>query len=860
MGFRAHFNAGADFIHNQRSNEPHFGRGYKSLLRLILCFWLGVHCVGRAEDAVNYQDHIKQIFQYNCAKCHNADKAKGGLDLTSMGSIMQGGSSGAVVNAGNPDNSLLYLAMAHKREPFMPKDSPVRPAEELETIRRWIAGGLIERAGGAAQQAKPKVDLKLSNVTTARPAGPPPMPRGLLLEPLPRTAHVDAAAVLAASPWAPLVAVGGQQQVFLYHAESLQLLGVLPFPEGLPRTLKFSRNGRLLLCGGGTPGRSGRVVVWDVTTGERVIEVGEEFDTVLAADISADQSLVALGGPDKKVKVFATATGERIQLHKKHTDWVTAIEYSPDGVLLASGDRNGGLVVWEAQSGQEFYVLSGHQAAITSLSWRKDGNVLASASEDGTVRLWNANDGRELINWRAHETGVLSVDFARDGRLVTTGRDKLTRVWDGNGKQLAEIKDFKDIVLKAIFADEDHRIVIGDWTGAIRVVSSDKCEPVGALDANPPPLAERIETTLGHIPALEKKLVLCSDAAAKAPAADPQKAAAAAADKVATERELEAVRADADRLKAAQLDQLLNRVRQKLKEQGQPPAANLTGLTDAAAQAIDRLQFPRPSKPAATQPESAPNPIFQFLGRFHIVLLHLPIGILLLAAFLELYGLVRPNERAPQAAGLVLRLGAVAAVTTAVCGWLLAESGHYEAGPLTLHRWLGIAASAGAVLAALMRRRRLMYYPVLLATIGCLIAAAHLGGTLTHGEGFLTRYLPDVMAKLTGKEPATADLLSEFAAVKPILETRCYGCHGAAKQESAFRLDVKALAFKGGKTGRPAIVPGAALESELVRRITLPHSDRDAMPPEGKPALSPAEIMALIDWINTGAKWPNPKL
>ena len=56
---------------------------------------------------------------------------------------------------------------------------------------------------------------------------------------------------IASSPWAPVIALGGYRQVLLYHAQTLDPLGVLPFPEGTPYVLRFSRNGRLLLCGGG---------------------------------------------------------------------------------------------------------------------------------------------------------------------------------------------------------------------------------------------------------------------------------------------------------------------------------------------------------------------------------------------------------------------------------------------------------------------------------------------------------------------------------------------------------------------------------------------------------------------------------
>ena len=77
------------------------------------------------------------------------------------------------------------------------------------------------------------------------------MPESIWRVPVVASSRAAAASAIAVSPWAPLVAVGGQKQVVLYSSETLQPLGVLPFPEGQPRVLKFSRNGALLLAGGG---------------------------------------------------------------------------------------------------------------------------------------------------------------------------------------------------------------------------------------------------------------------------------------------------------------------------------------------------------------------------------------------------------------------------------------------------------------------------------------------------------------------------------------------------------------------------------------------------------------------------------
>ena len=311
------------------------------------------------------------------------------------------------------------------------------------------------------------------------------MPEGLSVEPVVVTARPTAIVALAASPWAPLVAVGGHKQVLLYQSNSRHLVGVLPFPEGTVHVLKFSRNGSLLLAGGGRGGQSGLAVVWDVKTGKRVFEVGKEYDAVLAADISPDHGLVALGGPSKILRVYNTADGQLVYQSKKHTEWVTAVEFSPDGVLLASGDRNNGLLVWEAATGREFYDLRGHTAAITDISWRPDSNVVASASEDGTIRLWEMENGKQIKSITAHNGGVASVRYAQDGRIATTGRDRVARLWDGSGNKLRDFEPFGDLALDAVVTHDGAALVAGDWTGEVRVWDTKDGHRLGNLERQP---------------------------------------------------------------------------------------------------------------------------------------------------------------------------------------------------------------------------------------------------------------------------------------------------------------------------------------------------------------------------------------
>ncbi len=143
---------------------------------------------------------------------------------------------------------------------------------------------------------------------------------------------------MAASPWAPLLAVAGHERVLLYNTDTLKLLGTLPFPERIPHVLKFSRNGKWLLAAGGRGASAGPRRALGRDDRQAASPRSATRPTcVLAADVSPDHKLVALGGPGKLVKVYDTATGELRHKIKKHTDWVTAMEFSPDGA--AAGHR-----------------------------------------------------------------------------------------------------------------------------------------------------------------------------------------------------------------------------------------------------------------------------------------------------------------------------------------------------------------------------------------------------------------------------------------------------------------------------------------------------------------------------------------
>src|SRR5438132_9419118 len=97
-----------------------------------------------AQEKTTYQDHIFPLVEANCSKCHNADKKKADLELTSYQGALKGSASGAVLNSGDVEGSKLWKAITHSEEPFMPPNRAPLADKERELFKKWIQGGLLE--------------------------------------------------------------------------------------------------------------------------------------------------------------------------------------------------------------------------------------------------------------------------------------------------------------------------------------------------------------------------------------------------------------------------------------------------------------------------------------------------------------------------------------------------------------------------------------------------------------------------------------------------------------------------------------------------------------------------------------------
>lgn len=236
-------------------------------------------------------------------------------------------------------------------------------------------------------------------------------------------------------------------------------------------------------------------------------------------------------------------------------------------------------------------------------------------------------------------------------------------------------------------------------------------------------------------------------------------------------------------------------------------------------------------------------------GRFHVVFLHLPLGIFFALGFVEWTAWRKSQGPVPR---VWVALATASALLAATSGWLLHEEpGRGEDWVMEWHERLGIAIALGSILCLWLHRKGKVkqYRRTLCLLVTALLPAGHFGGMMTHGDDFLWEPL-----KQAKEISADATYSSHIA---PLLKARCVNCHGARKQKGELRLDTPDWILAGGEGGL-AIEPNAPLESELLYRIHLPLEDEDHMPPEEKRQLKPSELELLETWIHAGASFEDP--
>ncbi|MEZ4828261.1 MAG: FN3 associated domain-containing protein [Bacteroidia bacterium] len=241
----------------------------------------------------------------------------------------------------------------------------------------------------------------------------------------------------------------------------------------------------------------------------------------------------------------------------------------------------------------------------------------------------------------------------------------------------------------------------------------------------------------------------------------------------------------------------------------------------------------------------------QPLGRMHPLILHLPIGFMVLIAMMQIFRKNLEGDSFEKIQRFSLYLTVLLTSLTALMGFFLSREDGYQSGLMNIHKWTGVALSFFAYGMLIFSQNPgysvKLFHGLLGANLLLLVLAGHFGAGVTHGENFL--WAPVMPEK---KQEVTDSTTVFAAAIMPLLDKKCTSCHNSSKKKGELDMTTLTSLLAGGKNGS-VWEPGDLENSHIIQRIHLPETEEEHMPPEGKPQLTEEEIHLLETWISRGA-------
>ncbi|HTU16436.1 MAG TPA: c-type cytochrome domain-containing protein [Gemmataceae bacterium] len=418
----------------------------------------------------SYAKQVNPFFASYCLECHNREEPKGGLNLETYKSLLEGGDKGTVLTPGKADVSRIVRLVEHKDKPFMPPKKAKQPRpEEVALLRAWIDSGAKEDA--AVRIAVPEIRPK-------SPVSPP-------------------VASVAYHPDGQILAAGGRGLVYLLDAATGDLPGKI---EGLhPRVtaLAFSRDGKLLAVASSRMGETHEVRLFDVANGSvsdsasaRIVNT--HADVIHNLAFSPDGKILASCGYDRLIKLWDVAARKELRVLKDHSDSVYGIAFSLDGKLLASAAADRAVKVWDVATGTRLYTLSEPTDWVYAIAWSPDGRHLAAAGVDRSIRIWqvSADGGTIVHSVFAHEGPVLQLDYTADGKtLYSLGEDRIVKAWDAERMVERKVYDHQpETVLRVAVRPDGKQLALGRYDGVLVLLDAVSGKPqVEPLPIKPKP-------------------------------------------------------------------------------------------------------------------------------------------------------------------------------------------------------------------------------------------------------------------------------------------------------------------------------------------------------------------------------------
>jgi WD40 repeat protein len=399
----------------------------------------------------DYNSQVAPVFQKYCNACHGGGEAEGGLILDDHQRLLAGGKRGPAIVPGQADQSRLLLVLEGKAKPAMPPEGNEPPtADEIAILRAWIDAG------------------------AAGPTGEPPDPTRLLTPEIPLlTAARLPISALASSPDGSLIALAGYGTVRLVSPQSGQIVRELAGHRGNVNSVTFSADGTRLVAACGEPGLFGEARVWTVADGVPERTIVAHRDSLYAALLSPDGTLLATAGYDEQIKLWNAATGEEIRTIAGHNGAVYDLAFRPDGRVLASASADRTVKLWDVATGERLDTLGQSLKELYTLAFSPDGRQLAAAGVDNRIRVWqisgDAKEGTNPLRYArfAHQGAVIKIAWSADGRwLASSSEDRTLKLWDAGPMRETRLLEAQPDWTNALaFAPDGGRLFVGRLDG-----------------------------------------------------------------------------------------------------------------------------------------------------------------------------------------------------------------------------------------------------------------------------------------------------------------------------------------------------------------------------------------------------------
>ena len=420
-----------------------------------------------------------RVLKSNCFSCHNDQKKKSGLVMTSREKLLKGGDSGAALTVGKPEDSALISSLAADADPHMPPKKQLTAAQN-ELLRRWVKDGAPWDAAALKDQPSAPRSVSLAVMPAAyRPV------LALALSPDAKrlavgcgnevvlcdvtgkepavvaraSAHLDPVQSIAWSSDGKSIATGAFRRIVFWNGESLaqerEITGSL---TDRIAALRFLPDGKQLIAADGRVSEEGTVRIIETATGAIAASWVAHSDTIFDLAMSRDGKLLATAGGDRLVKIWDLATRKEIAKLEGHTAQVLAVAFDEKAAQLISGGADQQLKLWDVKTKERINSLGRHTSAVTSLAWVSGGPTIVSATDGGDalryteLQAHNGTQSSESAKERrlaGVESALHSITASADGERVFAGtQDGRLLAWDKAGKLTStiEVRAPKDAV------------------------------------------------------------------------------------------------------------------------------------------------------------------------------------------------------------------------------------------------------------------------------------------------------------------------------------------------------------------------------------------------------------------------------